>query len=412
MDCYQVIRSRLESVVPNRTKRDCMSLRWVLVAASCILPLLSRPVAAIEGLTQAGYESQRCTKDRTMHIGFVGDLIFQNPLQRIALTRSSGYRGFWSDIELLLKSADAVYGNLEGTLATNITYRQKTTAYPGRVFDNAVYSTPSHLLNFNYHYTLARDLKSSGFSVISTGNNHALDRGPQGVRQTLTHLGQAGLITVGTRRGRERRKKWGRITRIRNTNIGWVACTYGTNGIADKLNQVLDCYREKPDVLDAIRQLSARPSLSAVFLVPHWGLEDQVVISHRQEALAREAVDAGATAIIGTHPHVLQRWQWIMSFKGRKALVVYSTGNFVSAQSDESHRHGLILLMKLRRNVQHRQADIEAVGYVPTLISGQPPRVSVTDYDVKVHGALPLSSRLTLRSAHEFVGQCRRSRED
>ena len=96
----------------------------------------------------------------------------------------------------------------------------------------------------------------------------------------------------------------------------------------------------------------------------------------RQKALAREAIELGATAVIGTHPHVLQPWEKHVTENGREGLIIYSTGNFISNQRRMPERTGIIALLELQMADDNR-ARITAAGYIPTwvVIGGRGHRV-------------------------------------
>ena len=78
--------------------------------------------------------------------------------------------------------------------------------------------------------SLIEDMKASGFDIVSTANNHALDRGAIGVEQTITNLEKAGLLFTGTRRSGQR-PPWSTLTHVRGFNIAWSHGLMGTNGI-------------------------------------------------------------------------------------------------------------------------------------------------------------------------------------
>ena len=143
----------------------------------------------------------------------------------------------------------------------------------------------------------------------------------------------------------------------------------------DRHNQVLQCYRDKAVVIDEVRALAVDPSVDAVIVTPHWGVENSHAPAPREKALARELNDAGATAILGAHPHVLQPWEKVVTRDGREALIVYSLGNFISNQPGDAQRTGIIALLELTKPVGEH-ARLSAAGFVPTFvdISRWPPR--------------------------------------
>ena len=101
---------------------------------------------------------------------------------------------------------------------------------------------------------------------------------------------------------------------------------------------MLLCYRPgnepgaNDELLAEIRALRADRSNAAVIVMPHWGDEGHSRPDARQTAAAQQMADAGATAIIGTHPHVVQPEAMLTARDGRRVAVVYSLGNFISNQ--------------------------------------------------------------------------------
>ncbi|MBA4172088.1 MAG: hypothetical protein C0511_05405 [Hyphomicrobium sp.] len=372
---------------------------------SCLFAMLLVGVSAGAG---AGAKADRfCAAEKAVNIAFVGDLLFQDELQRIAMRQGSSYRRFWSRIDPILQAVDAVYGNLEGTLASNITYQGLRTADPGTDATSEVFRAPPGILNFNYHKSLAADLMLSGFRIISTANNHVLDRGVEGIDQTIEELGRQGISAVGTRHSKGLDAPWGKLTTIGSLTVGWVACTYGTNGHPDTLNQVLDCFEQRDEVLAAISSLAARTDVAAVFFVPHWGIENHYVIERRQEQLGRDAVSAGATAVVGTHPHVLQEWHWVTSPLGDRAPIVYSTGNFVSAQPAKSQRNGAVILVTLQTHARTPKAKLASVRYVLTEFVQPPGIVTFRQSVHSLHNRFPDAERLDPTQLDAII-HCRR----
>jgi hypothetical protein len=78
---------------------------------------------------------------------------------------------------------------------------------------------------------------------------------------------------------------------------------------------------------------------------------------------------------VGAHPHVLQPWEKVVAPDGREGLVLYSLGNFISAQFGTPRRAAAIALVELARGADGR-ARLSAAGYVPTWVAfGRPYRV-------------------------------------
>ena len=109
----------------------------------------------------------------------VGDILMHQDVKRSADMDSSGFPALWSDLIPLFQGADLAFGNLETPIAPR-------TGRPGVPFQ------------FNAPESLPVALRASGFTVLSTANNHAFDQGPAGVRETLERLQAQRLVAIGS----------------------------------------------------------------------------------------------------------------------------------------------------------------------------------------------------------------------
>lgn len=219
---------------------------------------------------------------RRWTVAAVGDVLLHGALQRQAAT--SGFQGLWREVEPQFHRATVVYANLEGPTAPGVVGLGKPAEDPGAVFDNRVYTSYPM---FNYPPALLDALQSSGVGVVSTANNHSLDRGILGVRRTIAELDTRNLAFTGTREDSESSRAWYVITNTDGLTVAWLACTYGTNGIPDRQGQVLDCYKNREQLLDLVRDLSKDEGLGAIIVTPHWGVEYASTPSQREKLGSR-----------------------------------------------------------------------------------------------------------------------------
>lgn len=308
---------------------------------------------------------QGCSAGDDIRIVGVGDLLMHDRLQIQASQHKLGFKSLWSSLLPIFAEADIAYANLEGTTAESVVKGGKIQIDPGFVFDKEVYSGyPA----FNYHKSLITDIKESGFDVVSTANNHSFDRESVGVDKTIAELIAVGLSYTGTKtKAFGANETWHTITEVKNRRIAWLACTYETNGRRDKLKQVLTCFDQKELLLKTIRDLSNDPSIDAVIVTPHWGGEYQLQHNSQQTKLGREILEAGAVAVIGTHPHVVQPWEKYTTKSGREGFIAYSTGNFVAGQSPIEKRTSLMVSLSLTARAGEK-LELRGVEYVPLLI--------------------------------------------
>lgn len=297
--------------------------------------------------------ARACEPGERIVLGAVGDVLLHQPLAVQGMSRSDGFRSLWSDLESYMAAPDFMYANLEGPTAGAVSTAGRFVADPGRRFDRVAYSSYPM---FNYHPALVGDLKTSGTDVLSTANNHALDRRSLGVDRTIENLLANEMPFTGTRTSVESGKmkpaesNWSTVTEFRGFKIGWVACTFSTNGIPDSKSQVLKCFEQRSIVLDQIRSLRADPSIDAVIATPHWGVEYTHTPGADQRKLARDMIEAGALIVFGSHPHVLQPVDKIVASDGREGYVIYSLGNFVSGQKGVAKRTSALVYVGLTKN--------------------------------------------------------------
>lgn len=303
--------------------------------------------------------SRACRAGERVTIAAVGDVMPHEPLQRQAYAR--GWWTVFGGMTKWLNDAHVTYANLESPTALGISFTGALVTDPGPVFDDWVYTdTP-----FNVHRGIVTALRSAAFDVLSTANNHALDRFSLGVDRTLDAMDAAGIAHVGTVRA-TRRGAWSTRVVRNGFDLRFVACTFSTNGIFDGADQVTHCYLEKPRLLSTIRSLVANPEVDAVIVVPHWGAEYSDTPRQKEIDLAHELLDAGATAIVGAHPHVLQPWEKYVTRDGRETFIAYSLGNFVSRHYylTLARRTSILLYLGLTR-ASDGKTFVNGVRYMP-----------------------------------------------
>jgi poly-gamma-glutamate synthesis protein (capsule biosynthesis protein) len=303
-----------------------------------------------------------CIDGERATVAAVGDVLIHHELAKQAVSDDGRFRSIWAGVADLLARADVTYANLEGAIAPGLAKNARKVRDPGHTFDGVVYTGYPR---FNYHPSLAADLLADGVDVVSTANNHTFDRELAGIDATIDALRDAGLKFTGTRRGDEGGKGGYAVTDAGPLKVAWIACAGFTNRHKDlDTKQLIRCDSDDGTVLRLIRKLSAQDDIDAVFVTPHWG-KSYVHEPRKQEVdWAHEWLDAGATAVFGGHPHVLQPWEQYVTKDGRQTFVVYSLGNFVSHQPELPRRTTAIVYLGLTRDAEG-VTHINGAGYVP-----------------------------------------------
>ncbi|ASQ44818.1 CapA family protein [Legionella clemsonensis] len=308
-----------------------------------------------------------------VHIIAVGDILLHARLQQTGMEK--GFSALWLAVLPQLHEADITYGNLEGPAAEMLDRRGNNTLS----LKEAYTSFPM----FNYPPSLIKALKQSGFDIVSTANNHTLDRWSIGIDKTIAVLQENAIAFTGTRR-QNSEDAWFAETTVNDLSIAWLACTQDTNGIADKYRQVLHCYRDKQQVLQLINKLAK--THDAVIVTPHWGIEYQTQPTKAQRMLAKEFAEAGALAILGSHPHCVQPFDWITAGTGKKVFVAYSLGNFISNQGSLKNRASGLLSLHLNKG-ENGNTVINKIRYQPTYMENRGKSIHLSLVSSKKHPA-------------------------
>lgn len=211
-------------------------------------------------------------------------------------------------------------------------------------------------LVFNAPPAMVQALAAVGVTVATFANNHSKDQDLRGIKETRKHLAEAGLLAAGA--GANLREAWEPLCFEKNgLELCFLAFTRFMNGLHN------DDDRKKPQVpivdydldrstggiserqlIKKVREVAAR--CDALFVTPHWGEEYFLEPLQSDRRLAWALIEAGAVAVIGNHPHVLQAVETYVRPDGREALVAYSLGNLVSSQGSDdmdTRRDGLLL---------------------------------------------------------------------
>ncbi len=166
-------------------------------------------------------------------------------------------------------------------------------------------------------------LKEMGVDIVSLANNHALDFGMEALMDTFTTLENAEIDYVGAGDNLSRAKAPVYYT-IGNTKIAYVAASrvvFAMDWYASETSPGMIGTYDPTLLLEVIREASAQSDFVVVYV--HWGVERTNYPTDYQKKLARQYIDAGADAVIGCHPHVLQGLEY---YKGKP--IAYSLGNY------------------------------------------------------------------------------------
>lgn len=198
----------------------------------------------------------------------------------------------------------------------------------------------------------ARQLKKVGFDLFLTANNHMLDRDDYGLRRTLAVLDTLGVDYIGTYNNvTERTEKVPFIKTINGIKFAFLNYTYGTNGIRAKEGAEVAYINDKK--MKEEIALAKKAGAEMIVVAIHWGVEYVLNENAEQRRVAQLLLDNGVDMVIGGHPHVVQPMRMVDNpSTGKKSLVVYSLGNFISNMDKPDTRGGASVTAVVERDAE------------------------------------------------------------
>lgn len=299
-------------------------------------------------------ESKKKPKIKKVKLKAFGDIMAHMAQIQYAYNKGGGEYDFSDQFTYLkdfVKDSDISIGNYE------------TTTNP----DLPVAGFP----RFNVPAAYLKDLKETGFDIVSTANNHSMDTELEGVFSTMEAAKEAGLDYVGSFKDKSDRILF---KEVKGVKLAFLAYTYGCNGRenlivpreeVENLGYLSDEDQIKKDIGRAKAQ-----GADFVIVYPHWGIEYQSMPNEAQITLGRKMIDWGADLVIGNHPHVVEPVEVYQAEDGRKGLIAYALGNFISYQNYENSKdirveHSLALEIDLEKDLTSGNKKIADVKLHP-----------------------------------------------
>ena len=276
---------------------------------------------------------------------FIGDTLIGGEGQ--AVFERQGYSWAFDGIRHLFAQSDLIVANLEGPITDREEPGSKSDTGRKRYWYRALPGSIDALVDV-------------GVGVVGLANNHVLDFGPEGLRDTIAALDDANIAHCGA--GADR--KQARRPVVVNVSNGRMELRIGFTAIMQRYDLYIreDAYarsdrpgpmrHDRARITRDLKRLDARCDLTVV--LAHWG-RNYRKRNPRQSRLARELVSAGAGLVIGHHPHIAQQIRVV-----NDVPVCFSLGNGPLATPGRFHSgrppYGLVVT-----------AEIEASGSVRAL---------------------------------------------
>lgn len=300
----------------------------------------SVPTAVAEELVETeldpGSESVLVPEElsQDLSIVFVGDIMLDRNVYNATMRAVERGGDFNHPFELIapeLTKYDVRVANLEGPI-TVTPFNMKRAQAMSFTFD------PRFVVPLGEH-----------FDVVSLANNHTHNQGEKGLITTKKYLSDAGIDYFGDPLNRA--GYTGRVFAQNGFRVGLIGY-HAFGGPESKTIPVIEA---------EIKKMRADGGADYIVVMPHWGPEYKPRAAGSQVVAGHRFIDAGADAVIGGHPHVVQN---VEEYKGRK--IFYSLGNFIFDQyfSVET-MEGIMVALTLTRDGGNGtvSAEFEKIPY-------------------------------------------------
>lgn len=276
-------------------------------------------------------------ESRDAKLVFVGDIMLSRQVG-MRMVKFDDYLFPFRKIADYLTSADITFGNLESPISSR------------GIKVGSIYS-------FRADPKVIAGLQFAGFDVLSFANNHIWDYSKEAFLDTLDHLAFANIGVVGAGTNfKKAHSPW--VKEIKGVKFAYLAYT-------DLVSEKLSAGENTPGVsylneTQMVADIKAAKQINDFVVVSmHEGDEYQTKHNAKQERIYKEAINAGASFVIGHHPHVVQE---VEEYNG--GWIAYSLGNFVFDQYfSEETMSGLVLEVNIKDGI------IVKVRSLKTLIS-------------------------------------------
>ena len=283
------------------------------------------------------------TKSTKLSMVMVGDALLHGSVYRDAY--KDGKYDFSSQLEFIkpiIKNYDLAFYNQETILG-------------GTELGLSDYPT------FNSPWEFGDNMLEAGFNIVNLATNHTMDRGEKAILKSCEYWNpkKKDILFAGSYCSKEDQDEI-KIFEKNGIKYTMLSYTYGTNGIKvpEGKEYLVNIYSDEKAKEDIEK---VRDKVDLLLVSMHWGIEYRTEPTEEQKREAKYLSDLGADIIIGTHPHIIEPVTYIDD-----TLVIYSLGNFISAQSTNSDYNTItevINAFKYFDNRNNGKVDINNLKY-------------------------------------------------
>ncbi len=298
------------------------ALAFGSIVSSCFTPAVSPAESSSSSETQAA------PSPATVHFVAVGDNLPEEQIGAYADAQAGttgdgnyDYTSIYENIKPYIESADLAY------------VKEETHCGGDDI-------GPKGYPSFNTTDSMADALVDTGFDLVASASNHSYDWGYFGANDHSCELWKTkDVVFTGTADNADDANKIATIER-NGITFALLDYTYGVNGYEQPdLPSYAVNFMDKDRIASDVAR--AREAADVVLVAMHWGTENLMEADETQVEYAQYLADLGVDVVLGSHPHVIGPMQWVEGTSGKKTLVAYSLGNFLSRHESPKPRNEL-----------------------------------------------------------------------
>ena len=251
--------------------------------------------------------------DESVTIGFAGDILFDDNYavgNNFKMKGNSPYGVIGDSLLDKMKTVDIMMVNNE------FPFSDRGEPKEGKTYTFRARTETVSILN------------EMGVDIVGLANNHCFDYGETALLDSFDTLKNAGIDYVGAGHNLEEASHQVYYITDNGMKLAFICATQierisnpDTRGATEDAAGVFRCMDDTL-LLERVREAREKGAFVIVFI--HWGTESTTEIDQHQLRQAKEIVEAGANMIVGAHPHVLQKIEFIDGVP-----VFYSLGNYI-----------------------------------------------------------------------------------
>ena len=355
------IKQRGRNAVPEQYRRKGKSKKGLFIAGGALLLCVIAACILVPKLLsqQSAVPTEPTTPppDKVIHFVAGGDVnITDKTVASGAANAGYDYTEAFKDVLPVLSGGDVATLNFEGVVGTG-------------GYGSATKMAPQAMLEA---------LSAAGVDALQTANSYSIYDGLRGLRNTLQGVQNAGMMPLGTYATNAEFDSAGGyvIWEVGGIKVALMAFTKGMDGMGLPagsercVNLLYEDYSStyqkvnRAGITKVVRNAAAHQPDVMVALV-HWGSEFNDQISKSQKKICEIFWEEGVDAIIGTHPHYVQK----MEFDPEKGtFLAYSLGDFFGDGEAAGTNYGVILDLEITKDGATGETKVTGFGYTPTFL--------------------------------------------